>query len=75
MHFCGATARLPGVDVMSGRSACHTNPSPLHRENVLICREAGEPAPTAHESELGVLCAAPDRPSQRLTRTESALYG
>ena len=36
MHFSGATSRLPGVDVMSGRLACHTNPSPLRRENVLI---------------------------------------
>ena len=46
----------------------HTHRTP----NIRICREAGEPAPTAHDSELGVLCAAHDRSAQRLTRTESA---
>jgi len=43
------------------------------RVNSLPCRKAGEPAPTAYESELGVLCAAHDRSAQCLTRTESAL--
>jgi hypothetical protein len=45
----------------------------LLRRRALSCREAGEPAPTAHEPELGVLCAAHDRSAQRLTRTESAI--
>ena len=50
----------------------HDSVPGLPHPNARSCREAGEPAPTAHDSELGVLCAAHDRSAQRLTGTESA---
>jgi Protein of unknown function (DUF433) len=69
------SALAPGSLVMAqrtlGRAVCLC--TGLLQLNALSSREAGGPAPTAHDSELGVLCAAHDRSAQRLTRTESAL--
>jgi hypothetical protein len=69
------SALAPGSLVMAqrtlGRAACLC--TGLLQLNALSSREAGGPAPTAHDSELGVLCAAHDRSAQRLRRTESAI--
>ena len=71
---CGsdsASRTVPGISAETPNGKACTN---RFCGNALSCREAGEPAPTAHDSELGVLCAAHDRSAQRLTRTESAVW-
>jgi hypothetical protein len=66
---------LRTVNNRDGRLSVKSGQAHITPRNPEVGRDRlpqANPARTAHESELGVLCAAHDQSAQRLTRTESA---